>query len=67
MSKMVEENKMQACKIALTSSVDGKETQMVRTGKVSLSLSKSVVCYQEENAEIMLIFEKDSAKLERRQ
>lgn len=63
---MVEENKMQACKIALTSSVDGKETQMVRTGKVSLSLSKSVVCYQEENAEIMLIFEKDSAKLERR-
>lgn len=63
---MVEEHKMQACKITLTTSVDGKEAQIVRTGSVSLSLSKAVVCYREENAELTLIFEKEGVKLERR-
>lgn len=63
---MVEENKMQDCKITLTTSVDGKETQIVRAGSVWLSLSKAVVCYREENAELTLIFEKDGVKLERR-
>lgn len=63
---MVEENKMQACKITLTTSVDGKETQIVREGSVSLSLLKTVVRYKEENAEITLIFEKESVRLERR-
>ncbi len=63
---MVEENKMQACKITLTTSVDGKETQIVRTGSISLSLSQTLVRYQEENAVLTLIFEKDSVKLERR-
>ena len=63
---MVEENTMQGCKITLTTSVDGKETQIVRAGSVSLSLSKAVVCYREENAELTLIFEKDGVKLERR-
>ncbi len=63
---MVEENKMQACKITLTTSVDGKETQIVRKGSVSLSLSKTLVRYLEENAEITLLFEKDCVKLERR-
>ena len=63
---MVEENKMQACKITLMTSVDGKETQIVRTGSILLSLSKTVVCYEEENAEFTLIFEKDGVRLERR-
>ena len=63
---MVEENKMQTCKITLTTSVDGKETQIVRTGSVFLSLSKSIVRYSEEDAEFTLIFEKESVKLERR-
>ena len=63
---MVEENKMQACKITLTTSVDGKETQIVREGSVSLSLFQSIVRYLEENAELTLIFEKESVKLQRR-
>lgn len=63
---MVEEDKMQTCKITLTTSVDGKEAQIVRTGRVVLSLSKSMVSYQEENADITLIFEKECVKLERR-
>lgn len=63
---MVEKNTMQGCKITLTTSVDGKETQIVRAGSVSLSLSKAVVCYQEENAELTLIFEENGVKLERR-
>ena len=63
---MVEEDKMQTCKITLTTSVDGKETQIIRTGSVLLSLSKSVVRYQEETAEITLIFEKQCVNLERR-
>jgi hypothetical protein len=63
---MVEENKIQTCKITLTTSADGKETQIVRTGSVFLSLSKSIVRYSDENAEFTLIFEKDSVKLERR-
>ena len=63
---MIEEKKMQACKITLTTSVDGKETQIVRTGSVLLSLSKALVCYREENAELTLIFQKEGVKLERR-
>ena len=63
---MVEENKMQGCKITLTTSMDGKETQIVRKGSVSLSLSRAVVSYREENAFLTLIFEKDGVKLERR-
>ena len=63
---MVEENKMQACKITLTTSVDGKETQIVRKGSVFLSLSRSLVRYLEESAEFTLIFEKDGVKIERR-
>ena len=63
---MVEENKMQGCKITLTTSVDGKETQIVRKGSVSLSLSRAVVSYREENAFLTLIFEKESVKLQRR-
>ena len=63
---MVEEYKMQTCKITLTTSVDGKETQISRTGSVALSLSKTVVRYLEENAEIALIFEKEYVTLERR-
>ena len=65
MSNMVEENKMQSCKITLTTSADGKETQITRQGSVSLSLSKSLVRYQEENAAFTLVFEKDSVRLER--
>ena len=63
---MVEENKMQTCKITLTTSVDGKETQIVRKGSVFLSLSRSLVRYLEESAEFTLIFEKDGVKIERR-
>lgn len=63
---MVEENKMQACKITLTTSVDGKETQIVRKGSAFLSLSRSLVRYFEESAEFTLIFEKDGVKIERR-
>ena len=63
---MVEENKMQACKITLTTSVDGKETQIVRKGNAFLSLSRSLVRYVEDSAEFSLIFEKDSVKIERR-
>ena len=63
---MVEENKMQVCKITLTTTVDGTETQIVKTGYASLSPLRSVVAYQEENAAITLIFEKGNVKLERR-
>ena len=63
---MVEENKMQVCKITLTTTVDGTETQIVKTGYASLSPLRSVVAYQEENAAITLIFEKGSVKIERR-
>ena len=59
---MVEENKMQACKITLTTSVDGKETEIIRKGSVFLSLSRSLVRYVEESAEFTLIFEKDGVK-----
>lgn len=63
---MVEENKMLSCKITLTTAVDGKETQIVRTGSVFLSLCKSIVRYEEDNAELTLIFEKNGVKLQRR-
>ena len=62
---MVEENKLQECKITLTTSVDGKETQIIKKGSVSISCSKVVVNYQEKNAEFTLIFEKDGVTLER--
>lgn len=63
---MVEENKMQVCKITLTTTVDGTETQIVKTGYASLSPLRSVVAYQEKNATITLFFEKGNVKIERR-
>lgn len=66
MSKMIEENKMKAYKITLTTSADGKETQIIRNGKALLSLAETIVVYREENAEITLTFKRAGVKIERR-
>lgn len=57
---------MQQCKITLTTSADGEESQITRTGSVLLTVSKAIVCYREENAEITLTFENGGARIERR-
>lgn len=57
---------MQACKLTITTTVDGVENSIVREGEMELSLSKTLLRYREENAFILIQLEGECAEIERR-
>lgn len=63
---MVEKEKMQACRIIIHTTVDGRETQTIREGKMSFTKLSAILVYREENAEVSVIFENGATKIERR-
>lgn len=66
MSKKDEKGEnMQACKITIATTADGKKTETVRDGKMALTMQSARLTYAEENAKVALIFENGSVVIER--
>jgi uncharacterized beta-barrel protein YwiB (DUF1934 family) len=57
---------MQPCQLTITTVMDGNENSIVRKGTFSLSLEKCVVCYREENADVQIVLQGETAFVERR-
>ena len=53
------------CKISITTTVDGEETQATRTGSLRISFSEILLSYGEENAEVTLKIQNDRAEITR--
>ena len=53
------------CKISITTTVDGEETQATRTGSLRISFSEILLSYGEENGEVTLKIQNDRAEITR--
>lgn len=53
------------CKISITTTVDGEETQATRTGSLRISFSEIRLSYGEENGNVTLKIQKDRAEITR--
>ncbi|MBR2023988.1 MAG: DUF1934 domain-containing protein [Clostridia bacterium] len=53
------------CKISITTTVDGEETQATRTGSLRISFSEILLSYGEENGSVTLKIQKDRAEITR--
>ncbi len=53
------------CKISITTTVDGEETQATRTGSLRISFSEILLSYGEENGEVTLKIQSDRAEIKR--
>lgn len=53
------------CKISITTTVDGEETQATRTGSLRISFSEILLSYGEENGEVTLNIQNDRAEITR--
>lgn len=53
------------CKISITTTVDGEETQATRTGSLRISFSEIRLSYGEENGSVTLKIQKDRAEIMR--
>lgn len=51
------------CKISITTTVDGEETQATREGSLRLSFTQSVLSYKEENAVVTLTMQADELEI----
>ena len=56
---------MKACSISVSSCVDGVENAVTREGEISLSLSSTELFYREEDGEVRIFLQGDSARIER--
>ena len=56
---------MQSCRITITTSVDGQETQTMRQGKMLLSSASVTLTYQEDGDEVVLFLENGKGKMKR--
>ena len=54
-----------ACKISITTTVDGDETQATRKGSLRLSFAENVISYTEENAFITITIRADEVEIVR--
>ena len=66
MSKSGEDLFMQPCQLTITTIMDGNENSIIRKGTFALSLEKCVVCYREENADVQIVLQGETAFVERR-
>ena len=53
------------CKISITTTVDGEETQATRPGSLRISFSEILLSYGEENGEVTLKIQNDRAEITR--
>ncbi len=53
------------CKISITTTVDGEETQATRTGSLRISFSEIRLSYGEESGNVTLKIQKDRAEIMR--
>lgn len=53
------------CKISITTTVDGEETQATRMGSLRISFSEILLSYGEENGEVTLKIQNDRAEITR--
>ena len=53
------------CKISITTTVDGEETQATRTGSLRISFSEILLSYGEESGSVTLKIQKDRAEITR--
>ena len=53
------------CKISITTTVDGEETQATRTGSLRISFSEILLSYGEESGNVTLKIQKDRAEITR--
>ena len=56
---------MKSCSISISSTVDGVESGVKRKGEISLSLSQTKLFYREEDGEVRIFLQGDSARIER--
>ena len=56
---------MQACKLTITTAVDGQETTLARAGQIEISDGKATLTYQEETAQVSISLQKGEAVVER--
>ncbi len=56
---------MQACKVTIATTVDGKTTEIAREGKMSLSNGGAKITYAEEDAVVTLCFENGEVAIDR--
>jgi len=56
---------MQTCRVTIATTIDGKTTEIVREGKMSLQEGIARIIYTEENAEITLVFNNREVCIER--
>ena len=54
------------CKISITTTVDGEETQVTREGNLRISFTEIVLQYREENAEVTLNVANDRVEIIRK-
>lgn len=59
-------NVMKKCRLTITTIVDGQENVITREGEMDLSVQTAKVYYREENAEVTLQLEGETATVERR-
>ena len=56
---------MRNCKLNITSMVDGQENVFSVEGKMDLSIERPKICYREDNAVIRVVFQGETARIER--
>lgn len=54
------------CQVALTTTLDGKKTRVVRKGDLLISDNQTRILYEEENAVVTVIVDKESVTLSRK-
>lgn len=59
------ENSMKRCQVTITTAVDDQETEFSCEGTLALSARSATICYKEENASVSLVFDGETARVER--
>ena len=56
---------MKSCKVTITTAVDGRETEFSCKGELALSAYSATLRYRQENADVSLVLDGETAKIER--
>ena len=56
---------MQRCRLTITTAVDGRETELSCEGELSLSVCAATLRYQQDGANVSLVLDGETAKIER--
>ena len=56
---------MKSCRLTITTVADGQKTELSCEGQLSLSTCSATLCYQQDGANVSLVLEGETAKIER--